>query len=143
MPLKAVPPPQALQHLPDKDLRAYETPARLPRRQSAAFIPSLPVRVVQAIVAANAEIALPLVLAVHRQITMKKQDEIALTAAIWTAAGSASQKKREAILRKLKCLPDVIVVTKARTPSSYYRVGKGTIWSGAASGGQEQPVKGL
>jgi hypothetical protein len=131
---KSYPSPQALRELTDKDLRAYETPARLPRRQSAAFIPSLPVRVVQAIVAANAEIALPLVLAVHRQLTMKKQNETALTAAIWTAAGSPSQRKREAILRKLKCLPAVIVVTKARTPTSYYRIGKGAIWSDADDG---------
>lgn len=126
---KSYPSTQALRELTDKELRAYERPARLPRRQTPAFIPPLPVRVVQAIVAENAEIVLPLVLSIHRQLTMKKQNETALTAAIWAAAGSPSQKKREAILRKLKYLPEVIVVTEARTPSSYYRVAKGVIWS--------------
>jgi hypothetical protein len=96
--------------------------------EATAFIPALPLHIVLTIVAAKAEKALPLVLAIHRQLHMTKRETTPLNAAIWKAAGSPSAREREIIIRKLKTLSGLVHIEKARTTSSYYRVGRGSEW---------------
>lgn len=111
-----------------------ETPSKLIQSvtvntgQPDHFVPPFPLRVMQEIVAAKAEKALPLILAIHRQISMTGRETAPLNAAIWNAAGNPSAREREGIIKKLKSLPQIVAMNEERTPMSRYRVGKGPIW---------------
>ena len=83
---------------------------------------------IEAVVDADAVAALPLVLAIHRQLAMTKREETPLNEAIWKCAGSPSPKCRESILRTLKAIPQVIRVTAVQTATTRYRVAKGEVW---------------
>ena len=118
-------PGRSLDTLTDQELRRLEkatTPAKAP------YIPAFPKSLIQAVVDGDAVTALPLVLAIHRQLTMTNREETQLNEAIWKCAGSPSPKRREAILRKLKAIPHVIRIVEARTATAYYRVSKGRAW---------------
>ena len=120
----------SLDHLSDFELRKLERPSSDPRPAARAhFIPPCPVRIIQAMVDADAVVALPLVLAIHRQLTSARREETPLNEAVWKISGPSSARKREAILRKLKRLPDLIVFRANRTPTSHYRVSKGRLWT--------------
>ena len=110
----------------DDELRRLEIIA--PRENSKHFIPNFPQSILQAVTDKDATITLPLILAIHRQLTMTKKGETPLNDAIWRCAGSPPHKRRTTILRKLKSLPDLIRVTSARTASSHYRVSRGDLW---------------
>ena len=118
-----------LDGLSDFELRLFETPARPSRHRTEAFVPVLPMAVVVAVVEAGAEKALPVILAIHRQLKMTRRERTPINAAVWTAAGDPSAKKRAAIIRKLKRLPDLICIKAHRTPSSHYRAAKGPQWA--------------
>ena len=79
-------------------------------------------------VAAGAEKALPVVLAIHRQLRMTRREWTPLNSAIWKAAGAPSPKARAAILRKLHGLSGVIRLDAHRTVTSHYRVARGDLW---------------
>ena len=119
----------SLDHLSDLELRKLERPSNLQPDGRAHFIPPCPVRIIQAMVDADAVVALPLVLAIHRQLTLARRKETPLNDAVWKISGSPSARKREAILRKLKRLPKLIVFRADRTPTSHYRVSKGRLWA--------------
>ena len=119
-------PGRSLDTLTDTELSRLEK-ATIPVK--ATYIPSFPARVLQAVNHADAVIALPLVLAIHRQLAMTKREETPLNEAIWRCAGSPSPKRRAAILRRLKTIPHVIRVTAVRTATTHYRVAKGEVWS--------------
>ena len=114
-----------LDTLSDKELRRLEKPTTPAK---AAYIPGFPQSVIQAILDTDAVAALPLVLAIHRQLTMTNREETPLNEAIWKCAGSPSPRRRETILLKLKAVPHIIRITTARTATSYYRVAKGEAW---------------
>ena len=118
-------PGRSLDTLTDSQLRRLEKSA-IPTK--AGYIPGFPQSVLQAVVDADAVVTLPLILAIHRQLTMAKRKETPLNEAIWKCAGSPSSKRREAILRKLKGVPHLIRVTVARTATTHYRVAKGKSW---------------
>ena len=119
----------SLDHLSDFELRKLERTSDGRPDVCAQFIPACPVRIIQAMVEADAAVALPLVLAIHRQLTSARREETPLNEAVWKIAGSPSARKREAILRKLKRLPELIVFRADRTPTSHYRVSKGRLWT--------------
>jgi hypothetical protein len=96
---------------------------------NAEYIPPFPLRIQLALVEAKAEVALPLVLAIHRQLTMTRRQETPLNEAVWRAAGSPSAKKRHNILEKLMRLPGIIQLIEARSPTSRYRLRRGELWS--------------
>ena len=118
-------PGRSLDTLTDNELRRLEKSA-IPTK--AAYIPGFPQSVIQAFVDADAVAALPLVLAIHRQLVVTRRKETPLNEAIWKCAGAPPPKRREAILRKLKAIPHVIRLTAARTATTHYRVAKGTSW---------------
>ena len=89
--------------LTDADLRRHEVKLAPPPRP-AAFVPAFPLAVLQAVAQARAEKALPLILAIHRQLQMSSREWTPINAAVWTAAGRPAEKHRAAILRKLKGL---------------------------------------
>jgi hypothetical protein len=120
-------PGRCLDTLTDGELRRLEksvTPV------TAAYIPAFPQSVMRAVVDAHAEAALPLVLAIHRQLVVTKREETPLNEAIWKCAGSPSSKRREAILRKLKAVPQVIMLKATRTRTSHYSASRGDLWIG-------------
>ncbi len=119
----------SLDHLSDFELRKLERTSDGRPYVRAQFIPACPVRIIQAMVNADAVVALPLVLAIHRQLTSARREETPLNEAVWKISGASSARKREAILRKLKRLPELIVFRADRTPTSHYRVSKGRLWS--------------
>lgn len=118
-----------LDGLSDFELRQFETPARSSRHRTEAFVPALPMAVLVAVVEAGSEKALPVILAIHRQLKMTRREWTPINAAVWKAAGDPSAKKRAAIMRKLKRLPAFLRVELHRTPSSHYRAGKGPQWA--------------
>ena len=121
-------PERSLDALTDKELMRLEKSVASPK---AAYIPAFPHSVIQAIVDADAVTALPLILAIHRQLTVTKRKETPLNGAIWKYAGSPSPKRKEAILRRMKSIPNVIKIISARTRFTHYVVAKGEIWSAA------------
>jgi hypothetical protein len=119
-------PPLSLETLTDLELRQFET-----RRNSLtpSFIPSFPQNIIQIAVQSGACLALPLILAIHRQLIMTKRDSTPLNEAVWRCAGSPTHKQRATIIRKLKSLPELIVIIPARTLTAHYRVAKGSAWA--------------
>jgi hypothetical protein len=93
------------------------------------FVPPLPLRVLECVEQAGAMTAMGLILAIHRQLTMRKCDVTPLNAAIWRAAGSPSKKRKEVILRNLAKVPEVIALHKTRSRQGYYRVARGELWT--------------
>jgi hypothetical protein len=103
--------------------------ARRPsRRRRTGYVPAYPLKIQVAIVKAKAVKALPLVMAIHRQLHMTKQDSVPLSGAIWDAAGCITRKEKTAALQKLKKLREVIRLTAKQTDFSYYRASKGPLW---------------
>ena len=100
--------------------------------KSKHFIPALPLGVVLACVTGGCEIALPLILAIHRQLVMTRRDWTPLNIAIWAAAGNPPEKKRAKVLAALKEHPDLIQIRPKKTTTSHYEVAYGTLWSAEA-----------
>lgn len=94
------------------------------------FIPPLPLSVVQACAVDGCEVVLPLVLAVHRQLTMTGREWTPLNKAVWTSAGNSPEKKRERILKLLKSRPDIVQIRQRKTATSHYEVAYGSLWDG-------------
>lgn len=102
---------------------------RMPsRRQREGIVPRFPLRILAAVMTAKAEKALPLILAIHRQLYMTGRESTPLNGAIWDAVGRPSETQKAAILRKLKALPLLVRLTAKQTSTSYYRVAKGPLW---------------
>ena len=118
-------PRRSLDTLTDKELRRLEKSATPTK---AAYIPGFPQSIIQAIVDADAVAAFPLVLAIHRQLVVTKRKETPLNEAIWRCAGSPSAKRRGAILKKLRSVPNVIKLRMLRTATTYYSVSRGDAW---------------
>ena len=119
----------SLDSLSDAELSQYAELQRPPSRGSAnSFVPTFPTAILSAVVDAEADNVLPLILAVHRQQIMSRKKWIPITGAVWKVAGSPTPKKRRTILRKLKALPEVVRVEESRTRISHYRVAKGPLF---------------
>ena len=97
--------------------------------KSKHFIPALPLGVVLTCVAGGYEVALPLILAIHRQLTMTGREWTQLNIAIWAAAGNPPEKKRAKILALLKEHPALIQIRPKKTTTSHYEVAYGKLWS--------------
>jgi len=97
--------------------------------KSKHFIPALPLGVVLTCVAGGCEITLPLILAIHRQLTMTRREWTPLNIAIWAAAGNPPEKKRAKVLAALKERPDLILIRPKKTTTSHYEVAYGAKWS--------------
>ena len=97
--------------------------------KSKQFIPALPLGVVLVCVTGGCEIALPLILAIHRQLTMTGREWTPLNIAIWAAAGNPPEKKRAKVLAALKEHPDLIQIRPKKTTTSHYEVSYGRLWS--------------
>ncbi len=117
-----------LDGLSDLELQRLEIPARTTRARKQAFVPVFPLSVLGAVVEAGAEKALPLLLAIHRQLKMTEREWTPLNAAIWKAAGNPSAKKRAAIISILKKMPELVFIGPHRTTTTHYRVSKGPLW---------------
>jgi hypothetical protein len=118
---------------PDKLLcRELDRQARLVDAGRASrqnhFVPPLPLRILERVEQSGAMAAMGLILAIHRQLIMRKRDSTPLNAAIWRAAGSPSKKRKEVILRNLARVPEVFVLEKAPSRQGYYRVARGALW---------------
>lgn len=100
--------------------------------KSKHFIPALPLGVVLTCVAGGYEVALPLILAIHRQLRMTRREWTPLNKDIWCAAGNPPEKKRAKILSAIKEHPDLIQVRPKKTTTSHYEVAYGTLWSAEA-----------
>jgi hypothetical protein len=99
------------------------------------FVPPVPIRILERVEQSGAMTAMGLILAIHRQLTMRKRDSTPLNGAIWRTAGSPSKKRKEVILRNLAKVPDVFVLQKVRSRQGYYRVVRGELWTKEAVGG--------
>jgi hypothetical protein len=117
-----------LDALTDAQLQQLETRVITTSKKAVAFVPGFPLSILYAVVSAGAEKALPVVLAIHRQLRMTGREWTPLNSAVWKAAGSPSDKERASILRKLKGLPDLIRVTPHRTATTHYWVARGSLW---------------
>ncbi len=113
----------------EMDRQARPVDLRVQETRKNHFVPPVPMRIVECVERAGAMSALGLILAIHRQLTMRRCDSTPLNAAIWRAAGSPSKKRREAILRNLAKLPEVFLLYKARSRQGFYRVARGELWA--------------
>ena len=103
------------------------------------FIPAVPLPVVLACVEGGCETALPLILAIHRHLTMTGREWTPLNIAIWTAAGNPSERKRTKILASLKEQSDLIHIRPKKTATSHYEVAYGTLWFGEDRSAEKLP----
>jgi hypothetical protein len=110
------------------DLRAQTVALGQPTISRTSFVPRLPVSVIERVEQSGAMTAMGLVLAIHRQMAMRRRQSTPLNAAIWKAAGSPSKKRREVILRNLAKIPDVFVLQRSRSLQGFYRVERGELW---------------
>ena len=101
------------------------------------FISAVPLQIIKITVAAGCEIALPLVLAIHRQLKMTGREWTPLNKVIWVAAGDPPERKRSKILAVLKQRPDLIQIRPKRTTTSHYEVAYGALWAAGASAPRE------
>ena len=101
---------------------------KLKTHKSSAYISNFPLDILQAVVDAGVEKALPLILAIHRQLTMTGREWTPLNSAVWKAAGDPTAKQKESILSKLKTAPSIIRISDNRTRVSHYSVAKGDLW---------------
>jgi hypothetical protein len=122
-------------HLTKAQCEGKEPLPPLPgRRQSidAHYYPKTPLQIVLAVVAKEAQFALPLVLAAHRQMHMREVRSIALTKSIWRAAGLSdnnhARHRRSVALNHLRKIPDVLTLTLKRSRSARYQVAYGPLW---------------
>ena len=106
-----------------------EATAKPKTSRTKHFIPAIPLRAVLACVEGGCELALPLILAIHRQLTMTRREWTPLNKAIWEAAGNPPEKKRARILSVLKARPDLIMIRIQKTTTSHYEVAHGALWS--------------
>src|SRR6516164_5653385 len=102
-------------------------------KKRAPYYPDMPLHIVHAIVAKGAESALPLVLAAHRRMFMRKFRSTALTKSIWQAAGLPNDDnvdvwRRRTALVNLRKIPDVLVLVEKRSPIARYWVSYGPLW---------------
>jgi hypothetical protein len=102
--------------------------AKPKKSKSKHFIPALPLEVVLTCVAGGCEVALPLILAIHRQLTMTGREWTPLNKAIWAAAGNPPEKRRAKVLTVLKEQPDLIQIRSKKTATSHYEVARGVLW---------------
>jgi hypothetical protein len=119
--------PPNLDHVSDAELRRHEIVVPRAVRRVGAFVPSFPLPILDAVVAARAEKAFPLILAIHRQLHMTRREWTPLNAAIWRAAGSPGEKSRAAILYKLRGLSAVIRLELHRTATTHFKVARGEL----------------
>jgi len=101
---------------------------KLKTHKPSAYVPNFPLDILQAVVGAGIEKALPLILAIHRQLAMTGREWTPLNSAIWKAAGDPTAKQKETILIKLKTAPSIIRISDNRTRVSHYSVAKGDLW---------------
>lgn len=98
------------------------------------FISAVPLQIIKITAAAGCEIALPLILAIHRQLKMTGREWTPLNKVIWVAAGDPPERKRSKILAVLKQRPDLIQIRPKKTATSHYEVAYGASWTAEASG---------
>lgn len=103
---------------------------KLKTHKPSAYVPNFPLDILQAVVDARVEKALPLILAIHRQLAMTGRESTPLNSAVWKASGDPTAKQKEAILAKLKTVPSIIKISDNRTRVSHYSVSKGDLWTG-------------
>jgi hypothetical protein len=114
--------------LSDRELQSFERPLAVNLSDRMHYIPKFPLSVLKAVMESRAEKALPLILSIHRQLTMSRREWTPLTAAVWNAAGSPSAREREAILQRLKSSPNLLQIRPRRTAISHYDVARGSVW---------------
>ena len=112
-----------------KDTKPAKTAIHPTLRQEKGYVPSFPLRLIRAVVEAKAEKALPLVLAIHRQMVMTRQRSIPLSGAVWDAAGSPNRRERDTVLRNLRKLRKIYRLTVNKTMFSHYLVSQGPLWA--------------
>jgi hypothetical protein len=93
-----------------------------------SYVPRFSLKLCAAVVAADAERALPLVLALHRKLSVSGTNSATLSPELWRAAGSPSRGKRQTILGHLRKIPDLVQIREHRTPISVYTLAKGRLW---------------
>ncbi len=114
--------------IPD-ELTLPEAKATPKTNRAKHFIPAVPLRAVLACVEGGCELALPLILAIHRHLTMTGREWTPLNKAIWDTAGNPTEKKRAKILAALKERPELIQIRRKKTATSHYEVACGRLWS--------------
>jgi hypothetical protein len=77
----------------------------------------------------NAMAALPLLLAIHNQMNLKKATSISITEKVWGVAAGSSERKRKTMLRALKRVPDLVRLEERHRLKSRYRAHQGPLWN--------------
>jgi hypothetical protein len=117
--------------LPPGDLAATERADReFEAKRRRPYVPKWPLWATRFLVGVGATLALPLVQAMHRRLTMSraKQTLVRLDASLWGAAGNPTQRGRRTILAHLRKLPGLVLIKQKRTPFNHYMLAKGPLW---------------
>jgi hypothetical protein len=108
--------------------REVRRPAIKKTKNPNPYVSAFPLSVSKHCVSVGCEAALPLILAIHRQLKMTGREWTPLNKAVWVSAGDPSEKKREKILRALKRHPELVQICPRKTATSHYDVAYGSLW---------------
>jgi hypothetical protein len=113
-----------------KALAAWDAEMAATKKAAHHFYPNVPIPIVKAVVDARAEVALPLVMAAHRRLTMRRLNMIPLTSSVWQAAGYAdcSKRRRQTAIANLRKIPQVLELKEQRSLSARYHLSYGPLW---------------
>ena len=109
--------------------RAKAHPVKQKRETWAEFVPSFPARWLRVVEKANAHPALPLLLALHRQFSLRgNPSSILLTASVWATIGVNERVGRIRVLRHARQLPELLILNWASSFVAHFRVTRGPEW---------------
>jgi hypothetical protein len=110
----------------------------LVRTRPLRYVPRFPLAVLRHVRAANADRALPLVLAMHRRFHMGSKRATPLTGDLWGNIGNPSENERHTILQNLRKMPELVEIKKSRRLLYAYELAKGPLWDTLMTQGDGQ-----
>jgi hypothetical protein len=78
---------------------------------------------------AEAMPALPLLLAIHNQMNVRRKKVVLLTARVWRVAVGRTEGKRKVMLAAIKRVPDLVSLEYRNRRGTKYRASQGPLWN--------------
>jgi hypothetical protein len=100
-------------------------------KQRRFFVDDVPLHVLHIVVAKSAHLAVPLILAAHRNMRMRGSDEVLLVRGVWEAAGYSptTDRRRWSVLAQVRNIPEIMLVEERRSPIARYLLRRGPAWA--------------
>jgi hypothetical protein len=105
--------------------------AFLKPRSEHPFIMRIPLSWPRRLRDVDAMAALPLLLAIANQMSLKRKLTVSITAKVWEVAAGRSKSERNPMLAALKRVPDLVRIEEHHRLASRYQASRGPMWDTA------------